>query len=328
MRVAVLGFGNQELYEKIGVEERCGGEPPFGGAGMALDFARAGHEVVLSDPFLDEQDPEHISKLEEAGVQLTTDDSEAVQDAEIIILFTPFGTTEDIVRNIVEDIPEGALVCTTCTCSPFEIMEVLTEEGRKVPDDVGTAYAHPAGIPGSECQEVYIVAYETGNGKVLATEDQVEALLDLLSSTGKKVVRMPVEVASCVGDMSVFLLEKLVEGVKEFYRVANALGAPEEMIDNQVMMVMYTVASLVEVGGVRGMLATVREDLVECSAENMRAFADVANDGGEIDLSGEPVEEFAVLPANAVRDVALRMCGDRGWQTIQMMAWRTLYRKL
>ncbi len=328
MKVAVLGFGNQELYEKIGVEERCGGEPPFGGAGMALDFARAGHEVVISDPFLDEQDPEYVSKLEEAGVQLTTDDTEAVQNADVIILFTPFGKTPEIVHNIAEHIPEGAIVCTTCTCSPFEIMEVLTEEGRKVPDEVGIAYAHPAGIPGSECQEVYIVAHETGNGKVLATEDQIETLLDLLSSTGKKVVSMPVEVASCVGDMSVFLLEKLVEGVKEFYRVANALGAPEEMIDNQVMMVMYTVASLVEVGGVRGMLATVREDLVECSVENMRVFADVANDGGEIDLSGELVEEFAVLPANAVRDIVRRMCGDRGWKTIQMMAWRTLYRKL
>ncbi|NPB01446.1 MAG: H(2)-dependent methylenetetrahydromethanopterin dehydrogenase-related protein, partial [Methanopyri archaeon] len=54
MKVTVFGFGNQKLYERINVAENYGGEPPFGGAGMALDFARAGHEVVLSDPFLDE----------------------------------------------------------------------------------------------------------------------------------------------------------------------------------------------------------------------------------------------------------------------------------
>ncbi len=322
--VAVLGFGNQRLYERIGAAEKLGGEPPFGGAAMAIEFAEAGHDVVLADPNLSEQDPEHVDRVVDAGVELTEDDAQAVEGAEMVVLFTPFGATGGIVREMAPHLEEGAVVCPTCTSSAFEIQESLYEAGMEVPEAVGVTLAHPAGIPGTENHRAYITARGTGNGTVLATEEQAELVKEVLSSTGKEVFELPhVELVSVIGDLSVVLLRRVIEALKEFCAVRE-LGAPQKMIDRQAMMVLATLAALIEEGGIGGLLKTLDEEAIEVSYSNMEPFLDGVE---EPELEGEPVERFVVLPGEATREAVIELVGERGWKTVRMRAWMDLYRK-
>ncbi len=323
-RVAVLGFGNQRLYERIGAAEKLGGEPPFGGAAMAMDFAEAGHDVVLSDPHLDEQDPEHVDRVADAGVELTDDDAQAVSDADVVILFTPFGVTRSIVMEIAPSLPEGTVVSPTCTSSVFEIQEALFEAGRKVPDEVSVAPAHPAGIPGTEGHRAYLTAYRTGNGVEMAEKDRYELLKSVLESTGKRVYELPtVELVHIAGDLSVVLVRRVVEALKEFQSV-KSLGAPQEMIDWQAMTVLNTLAALIEEGGIGGLLATLDEEVIEYSYSNMKPWVEEAP--GEVP-EGEPVKNFTPLPGRAVQEAVMKLVGERGWRTVRMRAWVELYRK-
>ena len=51
MKVTVYGAGNQKLYiENLKLPEKYGGEAPYGGSRMAVEFAEAGHEVTLAEP--------------------------------------------------------------------------------------------------------------------------------------------------------------------------------------------------------------------------------------------------------------------------------------
>jgi len=323
--VAVLGFGDQELYERIGAQEKLGGEPPFGGAAMAIEFAEAGHDVVLSDPNLDEQDPEHVDRVVDAGVELTDDDAQAVSNADVVVLFTPFNATRGIVMEIAPALSDGAVLAPTCTSSAFEVHEALFEAGLSVPDDVSVVPAHPAGIPGTDGHRAYLTAYKTGNGTELATKEGYETLKTVLESTGKKVYELPtVELVHILGDLSVVLVRRVVEALKEFTAVKE-LGAPQEMIDRQAMTVLNTLAALVEEGGISGLLATLDEEVMEYSYSNMKPWI------GEISeeelQDGEPVENFTPLPGRAVQEAVTKLVGERGWKTVRMRAWVELYRK-
>lgn len=92
MKIAIYGAGNQNLYTKIlKLQERFGGEPPFGGSRMAIEFSEAGHDVVLAEKNREVMEEEHWKKVEDAGVEITDKDEEAAKDAEVAILFTPLG---------------------------------------------------------------------------------------------------------------------------------------------------------------------------------------------------------------------------------------------
>ena len=100
--IVVFGAGNQKLYvDKLNIQEKFGGESPFGGSAMAIEFAKAGHNVILAEPNRDMLSEELWNKVEDAGVKVVSDDIEAAKHAEIAIFFTPFGKkTVEIAKNI------------------------------------------------------------------------------------------------------------------------------------------------------------------------------------------------------------------------------------
>jgi len=148
MKVSVYGAGNQNLYvNKLKLPELFGGEPPYGGSRMAMEFAEAGHDVILAEPDRNMLTEEMWKKVEETGVKVIDDDIEAAKHGELHILFTPFGCyTVDIAKSIIPYVPKDAVLLTTCTISPIVLCSCLKYELRER-RDIGISTFHPAGVP-------------------------------------------------------------------------------------------------------------------------------------------------------------------------------------
>ncbi|WP_457620850.1 H(2)-dependent methylenetetrahydromethanopterin dehydrogenase-related protein [Methanopyrus sp.] len=276
MRVTVYGSGNEDLMVKL-IEDHLGVdyELPLGGAHLAYRAAEAGHDVVLCDPSLDLSE-ESRERLESAGVELVTDDTVGAEHGEVQILFTPFGRTVDIARRLLDDVREGAVLCSACTCSPIALYYGLEDELRKEREDVGISSFHPAGIPGTETQDLILVADTRSeeSGIELATEEQVERCVNLAEDMGYDVYVLDPELVSPIGDMSIVFTVRIVQAICNYFSVAKICGAPTGMIEEQVEVVLSVMAYLV---GKYGLDAFDRMDgeLLLRSLRNMALTEDV-----------------------------------------------------
>lgn len=272
MKVAVYGAGNQDLYvNQLRLPEKFGGEAPFGGSRMAMEFAQAGHEVYLAEPDRGTLRKEQWDCVERAGVVVTNDDREAARHAEIAVFFTPFGkTTFKIAKNIVTSLPEGSAIATTCTVSPIVLYYVLERELRTERRDVGITSMHPAAVPGTPYHGHYVIGGHASNDLRLATDDQIRKCVVLVQSCGKEAYVVPSDVSSAVADMGSLVTAVTLAGVIDYYYVGTqVIAAPHEMVEKQILLTLQTIASLVETSGVQGMLRAINPELLVKSAKSM-----------------------------------------------------------
>ncbi|MEJ8542496.1 H(2)-dependent methylenetetrahydromethanopterin dehydrogenase-related protein [Methanothermobacter wolfeii] len=272
MKVTVYGAGNQKLYiENLNLPEKYGGEAPYGGSRMAIEFAEAGHEVTLAEPAREILDDDHWNLVEEAGVTVSEDDAEAAREAEVAVLFTPFGKkTFEIAKNILPELPENAVIANTCTVSPVVLYYVLEKELRMERRDIGIASMHPAAVPGTPQHEHYVIGGHATSDLDIATDEQIARCVELAESSGKKAYVVPADVSSAVADMGSLVTAVALSGVLDYYYVGTKIiGAPEEMVEKQILMTLQTMASLVETSGVRGMARAMNPELLVKSAKSM-----------------------------------------------------------
>ncbi|XRP97193.1 H(2)-dependent methylenetetrahydromethanopterin dehydrogenase-related protein [Methanocaldococcus sp. 16A] len=273
MKVSVYGAGNQNLYiNQLNLPEKFGGEPPYGGARMAIEFAKAGHDVILAEPNKDIMSDDLWKKVEDAGVKVVSDDIEAAKHGEVHILFTPFGkTTFNIAKTIIEYIPENAVICNTCTVSPVVLYYSLEPILRTKRKDVGISSMHPAAVPGTPQHGHYVIGGKTTDGRELASESQINKLVELAKSAGKEAYVVPADVSSVVSDMGSLVTAVALSGVLDYYTVGSKIiKAPKKMIEQQVIMTLQTMASLVETSGIEGLIKALNPELLIRSASSMK----------------------------------------------------------
>ncbi len=271
MRVAVYGAGNQDLYvNRLNLPERFGGEPPYGGARMAIEFAQAGYETWLAEPNESIMEKEHWDAVKDAGVKVTKDDVEAAKNADVAILFTPFGkTTPRIVKNIMPYLPENAVIANTCTTSTVVLytlldIEIRRKEKKKLREDIGFSSMHPAAVPGTPQHKHYVISVETTDGKKYASDEQIDRLVELAKAANKKPYLVSADISPIVSDMGVLVTAVALAGVLDYYNVArNIIGAPEKMVEQQIFMSLQVMASLVETSGVAGLLKALNPEVVK-----------------------------------------------------------------
>jgi len=276
MKVSIYGAGNQNLYiDKLKLPELFGGEPPFGGSRMAIEFAEAGHDVVLSEPNRDILTEEMWKKVEEAGVKITDNDIEAGKHGELHILFTPFGChTVEVARSIIPYVPKDAIILTTCTISPLALYSCLKYELRER-GDIGISSMHPAAVPGTPQHDHYVIGGTSLDGKDYLTEEQLNKCIQLAESANKKAYVVPIDVVPAVSDMGVLTTAIALAGILEYYKVGRkVIGAPRKMVEQQIVMALQTLASIVETSGVYGLLKTLNVELVTKSASSMNLLED------------------------------------------------------
>ncbi len=273
MKVSVYGAGNQNLYiNQLNLPEKFGGEPPYGGSRMAIEFAKAGHDVVLAEPNKDIMSDDLWKKVEDAGVKVVSDDLEAAKHGEIHILFTPFDkATFRIAKTIIEHVPENAVICNTCTVSPVVLYYSLEPILRTKRKDVGISSMHPAAVPGTPQHGHYVISGKTTERKELASEEQIKKVVELAESAGKKAYVVPADVSSVVADMGSLVTAVALSGVLDYYTIGRKIiNVPKRMIEQQVIMTLQTMASLVETSGVEGMVKAVNPELLVRSASSMK----------------------------------------------------------
>ncbi len=274
MRVAVFGFGSLNYYlNKLKVPEKLGGEPPYGGSAMALEFAKAGYDVTLADPHLDKVPKEILKKMQDSGVKLTDNDEEAAQDAEVAILFTPFrsGITFKVAERILAFLAKDAVICTTCTMSVLVLQSYMQNmifvEGR---EDIGFSTMHPAAIPGTPQHTHYLIATNELLREPIVKEEQIRKLKKLAQDAGKKAYLLPAELVSPVGDMGIVATVIALMGSLEYYRVArDILKTKRSMTEFQIAQSLQVIASLTAKYGLGGLLKLLNREALLDSLKSM-----------------------------------------------------------
>lgn len=276
MKVSIYGAGNQNLYiNKLKLPELFGGEPPYGGSRMAIELAEGGHDVVLAEPNRNMLSEDMWEKIKEAGVKVTNDDIEAGKHGEVHILFTPFGRyTINIAKNIIPYLPRDAIILTTCTISPIALYSCLKYELRER-KDIGISSMHPAAVPGTPQHDHYVIGCTSLDGKEYLTEEQLNRCIQLVESIGKKAYIEPIDVVSAVSDMGVLTTAIALAGILEYYNVGRkVIDAPTKMVEQQIVMALQTLASIVETSGIHGLLKALNVELVIKSASSMNLLED------------------------------------------------------
>ncbi|CAB3289979.1 H(2)-dependent methylenetetrahydromethanopterin dehydrogenase-like protein [Methanocaldococcus lauensis] len=272
MKISIYGAGNQKLYlEILNVLEKFGGEPPYGGARMAIEFAEAGHDVILAEPNKDVMSEDLWKTVEDAGVRVVSDDIEAAKHGEVHILFTPFGKiTINIAKKIIEHVPENAVICNTCTLPTPVLYRTLEGILRLKRKDVGISSMHPTGVPGTPGQKYYTIAGKALEGREYATEEQINKLVELVESIGKIPYVAPADVVPAVADMGALVTAITLVGVLDYYRVGKTIiNAPKDMIEKQILVSLQTIASIIETSGIEGLMKVLDKDALITSAKNM-----------------------------------------------------------
>jgi len=236
---------------------------------MAMEFAEAGHDVVLSEPNRNMLTEEMWKKVEEAGVKVTQDDLEAAKHGEVHILFTPYGHTTSIAKNILPHLPKNAVILTTCTVFPILLYKFLRSDLRKR-KDIGISSMHPATVPGTPQHNRYVIGTTSLNGKDYLTEEQLKKCIELAESANKKAYVVPIDIVPAVSDMGVLVTAVALAGILDYYTVGKeVMKVPEKMIKQQIVISLQTLASIVETSGVDGLLKTIDMELLVNSASSM-----------------------------------------------------------
>ena len=269
--ITIFGAGNQKLYEKLNIKEKFGGSPPYGGAAMAIQMAKAGHNVVLAEPNKENLTEDHWKIVENAGVKVISDDIEGAKHGEICIFFTPYGArTTKIVKKIMDHIPENAVLCNTCTISPvvaYILLEVALKTKRK---DVGISSMHPMGVPGTETQKDYIVSKECTNGTKYASEEQINKLINIVNSINKIPNVVHADVSSSIADVCSSISAITLGGLLETYKYCvNDMEIPPEMVIQQILISLNTISALIESSGLEGLMECIDNELLVKSAKSM-----------------------------------------------------------
>jgi len=131
------------------------------------------------------------------------------------------------------------------------------------------------------------------DGKDYLTEEQLKKCIELAESVNKKAYVVPIDVVSAVSDMGVLTTAIALAGILEYYKVGRRIiGAPKKMVEQQIVMALQTLASLVATSGVYGLLKALNVELVTRSASSMNLSEDQRGLKVALDILNNIDEKF------------------------------------
>ncbi|HIQ38603.1 MAG TPA: 5,10-methenyltetrahydromethanopterin hydrogenase [Methanothermococcus okinawensis] len=161
----------------------------------------------------------HLVHPEDVGLKTTSDDREAVSDADIVITWLPKGKSQPgIIEKFVDAIKEGAIVTHACTIPTPKFAKIFKDAGR---EDLNITSYHPGAVPEMKGQVFLAEGF--------ASEEALEKLYNIAKIARGNAYRLPANLISPVCDMG-SAVTATVYAVLLAYReaVTKILGAPAD----------------------------------------------------------------------------------------------------
>lgn len=170
----------------------------------------------------------HFTHPEDLGMKVTSDDSEAVADADWVMTWLPEGGMQpDIIKNFASDIKDGAIVTHACTIPTTEFNKIFEDLGV----NVNVASYHPGAVPEMKGQ-AYI-------GEGYADEAAIKTLLELGEKARGSAFTLPANLLGPVCDMCSAVTAITYAGILAYRdTVTQILGAPAgfaQMMANEAL---------------------------------------------------------------------------------------------
>ncbi|HIP90980.1 MAG TPA: H(2)-dependent methylenetetrahydromethanopterin dehydrogenase-related protein, partial [Methanothermococcus okinawensis] len=233
------------------------------GSRMAMEFAEAGHDVILSEPNRDMLTEEMWEKVEESGVKVTNNDIEAAKHGELHILYTPTQSTLEIAKKIIDHLPKDAVLLTTCTICPVVVYSHVLSKLRDR-KDIGFSSMHPTIVPGTPQHDHYIIGGRALDGKMYLTEEQLNKCIQLAESVNKKPYIVPMGMICPLGNMgSAAVMAMTLAAILEYHHVGTkVIGYPEETVEREIIMALQVMAAIIRTSGIYGLLKAINMELL------------------------------------------------------------------
>lgn len=165
----------------------------------------------------------HFVHPEELGLEVTTDDREAVADADWVMTWLPKGDIQpNIIEKFIDNMKEGAIVTHACTIPTTKFYEIFAERHGDLatsPETLNISSYHPGTVPEMKGQ-IYIA-------EGYASEEAINKLLELGEKARSKAYKLPAELLGPVCDMCSALTAVTYAGILTYRdAVTKNLGAP------------------------------------------------------------------------------------------------------
>jgi len=165
----------------------------------------------------------HFTHPEDLGFKVTTDDIEAVADADWIMTWFPKGDMQKgIIEKFADNIKEGAILTHACTVptTMFQtIFDDLTSADVSEVSKVNVSSYHPGAVPEMKGQVYVADGY--------ANQDSVDKLMEIGSKARGNAYELPAELLGPVCDMCSALTAITYAGILGYRdSVTQVLGAP------------------------------------------------------------------------------------------------------
>ncbi|MCK9152533.1 5,10-methenyltetrahydromethanopterin hydrogenase [Methanobacterium alcaliphilum] len=165
----------------------------------------------------------HFTDPEDLGFEVTSNDVEAVADADWIMTWLPKGDMQmGIIEKFADSIKEGAILthaCTVPTTMFQKIFDDLSSPEMNVAPKVNVSSYHPGAVPEMKGQ-VYIA-------EGFANNDSINKLMELGATARGNAYTLPAELLGPVCDMCSALTAITYAGILGYRdSVMNVLGAP------------------------------------------------------------------------------------------------------
>jgi len=216
----------------------------------------------------------HFVHPEDLGFEITTDDNEAVQDADWIMTWFPKGDMQmEIIEKFAGDIKENAILthaCTVPTTMFRKIFDDLSYDQTAMAPQFNVSSYHPGAVPEMKGQ-VYIA-------EGYASEDAICNLVDWGIEARGNAFKLPAELLGPVCDMCSALTAITYAGILSYRdSVMNVLGAPAGFAQMMAKESLAQVTDLMEKVGIDHMEEKLDPGALLGTADSMNfgAAADI-----------------------------------------------------
>ena len=209
----------------------------------------------------------HFTHPEDVGIKTTTDDADAVADADWVMTWLPKGSMQKgIIEKFADQLKEGAILTHACTIPTTKFNDIFQELGA----NVNVTSYHPGAVPEMKGQ-VYIA-------EGYADEAAINTLKDLGSKARGNAYTLPANLLGPVCDMCSAVTAITYAGILAYRdTVTQILGAPADFAQMMANEALTQVTALMNDEGIDKMDDALAPSALVGTADSMNfgALADI-----------------------------------------------------